>query len=273
MRASTTSTPTTSPPSTSSSQRATNPRSRGASPHRWTGTARPKAFSQGCAGVGHPAGTIRSGSFYKTFHQESGRPYSEVVTSKYVERRLVASRAVVASLAVPARLSILNHLMSTGPQTASECAAVVGQSPSNCSWHLRELAKVGLVERDDEAEDRRTKPWRATVTGIELGPAEGPADAIAQSAVKLISVHEAHALLIDYLDQEHRVPTAWSDAVTLHDYAVLLTPAELVDLGRRIDDVVRPYLRPTRREVPDGSEVVRVSVRAFLDPRLTSTDQ
>lgn len=114
---------------------------------------------------------------------------------------------------------------------------------------------------------------RATVTGIELGPTEGQADAIAQSAVKSISVHEAHALLIDYLDQEHRVPTEWSGAVTLHDYAVLLTSVELVELGRRIDDIVRPYLRPTRQDVPEGSEVVRVSVRAFLDPRLGPTEQ
>lgn len=192
------------------------------------------------------------------------------MTSEYAERRVTASRAVVASLAVPARLSILNHLMTAGPQTASECSAVVGESPSNCSWHLRELAKVGLVERDDDAADRRKKPWRATVTGIELGPPEGQADAIAQSAVTSISVHEAHTLLIDYLDQEHVVPAVWSGAKTLHDYAVLLTPAELIELGRRMDDIIRPYLRPTRQDVPEGSEVVRVSVRAFLDPRLTS---
>ena len=37
--------------------------------------------------------------------------------------------------------------MALGAQTASECAAVVGASPSNCSYHLRELERFGLVER------------------------------------------------------------------------------------------------------------------------------
>ena len=35
---------------------------------------------------------------------------------------------------------IIGHLMAVGSQTASECAEAVGASPSNCSYHLRELA-------------------------------------------------------------------------------------------------------------------------------------
>lgn len=195
------------------------------------------------------------------------------MTSESVERRLVASPEVITALAVPARLAILNHLMRAGPQTASECAEVVGQSPSNCSWHLRELARIGLVERDDGAvADRRTKPWRASVTGLRFAPADGPADAMAQSAVKTISADEANAAFADYLEHEHELPRQWSDAASAHDYAVLIDPSELAEIGERIDAIVRPYLRPTRTDAPSGSAVVRVTLRAFVDRHLRSTD-
>ena len=54
-------------------------------------------------------------------------------------RRAVVGAEALAALAVPARLALLNHLLVAGPRTASECAPVVGESASNCSWHLRAL--------------------------------------------------------------------------------------------------------------------------------------
>ena len=50
------------------------------------------------------------------------------------ERRIqITDVRVLRALANPIRYRILGHLMSSGAQTASECAAVVGASPSNCS--------------------------------------------------------------------------------------------------------------------------------------------
>jgi len=63
------------------------------------------------------------------------------------DRRRVTDIDALRTLAHPIRYRILGHLMAVGPQTASECAAVVGETPSNCSYHLRELARFGLVER------------------------------------------------------------------------------------------------------------------------------
>ncbi len=51
--------------------------------------------------------------------------------------RVVLGSEAMSALAVPARYALLSHLLDAGPRTASECAEVVGESPSNCSWHLR----------------------------------------------------------------------------------------------------------------------------------------
>lgn len=48
---------------------------------------------------------------------------------------------MMRALAHPARIAILQHLGLDGPATATECAAVVGLSPSACSYHLRALAR------------------------------------------------------------------------------------------------------------------------------------
>src|SRR3954467_12266573 len=98
--------------------------------------------------------------------------------------RAVVGTEALAALAVPARFAILNHLLTAGPRTATECAEVVGESPSNCSWHLRALAKAGLVERaEPDPRDERRRPWRATAPGFTFAGDAGPAGQVAAAAV------------------------------------------------------------------------------------------
>ena len=61
------------------------------------------------------------------------------------DRRAVTDVRRLAALAHPLRAALLSHLLAVGPRTASECAAAVDASPSNCSWHLRQLEKHGFV--------------------------------------------------------------------------------------------------------------------------------
>ena len=64
-------------------------------------------------------------------------------------RRVVTDLDALRALAHPERSAILKLLMAGRPRTATECAAVVGASPSACSYHLRQLERFGFVERDD----------------------------------------------------------------------------------------------------------------------------
>ena len=71
---------------------------------------------------------------------------------------------VIRALAHPARMTILSRLLDDGPATATECAEVVGQSPSACSYHLRQLAAFGFIE-PVESDDGRERRWQAAVGG------------------------------------------------------------------------------------------------------------
>ena len=75
-------------------------------------------------------------------------------------RPRITDPEALEALAHPVRLDVLGFLMSQGPATASECARAVDDTPSNCSYHLRVLAKHWLVEpapSDDGRERRRSR--------------------------------------------------------------------------------------------------------------------
>jgi DNA-binding transcriptional ArsR family regulator len=185
--------------------------------------------------------------------------------------RVILGAEALAALAVPARLAILNHILAVGPRTASECAPVVGESASNCSWHLRALEKVGLVERAPRSEgDGRTRPWRATAVGYRFAEEadEAPAERIARTALVGLVAEHANDLYRRYLDLRNALPGDWAKASGDFGYALDLTPEELTGLLERIDALIRPYVAPIRRDPPEGSRVVQVTLRAFPNPHL-----
>jgi predicted ArsR family transcriptional regulator len=181
--------------------------------------------------------------------------------------RAVVSNAALAALAVPARFALLNHLLAAGPRTASQCAEVIGETPSNCSWHLRALAKVGLVEpAPEKSADGRTRPWRATAVGFDFSGEPGPAGAIARNALAVMSAEYGEDLYRRYLARQELLPEEWTEVSGTSSYSLELTPEELRALAAALDQLIRPYVRSIRDDAPAGSAVVHVSLRAFLNP-------
>ncbi len=204
-----------------------------------------------------------------TSERESGRPE--------VRREITGVRALRA-LAHPLRLALLNHLMAFGAQTASQCAEVVGSTASNCSYHLRSLARFGLVESVDPV-DGREHPWRSTATGLQFGATDARAtDARATDQATALGIDSAERLLVEkQIDDEasltHRavaqrdeIPGEWRDATMLSGYALRMTPQELKVLGEKLDALIRPYIALTRADAPDDSGVVALHLNAYLHP-------
>ena len=59
--------------------------------------------------------------------------------------RLTDPRALRA-YAHPVRMALVGLLRTEGPLTATRAAELLGESSGTCSFHLRQLAKYGLVE-------------------------------------------------------------------------------------------------------------------------------
>jgi hypothetical protein len=63
------------------------------------------------------------------------------------------------ALAHPLRWALLEALGHAGTLTATQASEMLGESPANCAFHLRTLAKYGFVEEAGGGKGRE-RPWR-----------------------------------------------------------------------------------------------------------------
>ncbi len=186
------------------------------------------------------------------------------------ERRTrISDPRALRALAHPLRLALLERLMAFGEQTAAQCAEAVGSTTSNCSYHLRALARAGLVEPGESA-DGRERPWRSSSTGLEFGPSDAEpskASAAAARAVDELTLAREEELTRQALALRDEQPAEWRSAEANHSYALRITASELEQLVGEIDRLVRPYIGLTRGAPPEDTEVAYMRVIAFRHPQ------
>jgi DNA-binding transcriptional ArsR family regulator len=182
-------------------------------------------------------------------------------------RILLSDPAVLDALSHPVRLDVLGYLMSEGTATASVCARAVGDTPSNCSYHLRVLAKHGLVEQQASS-DGRERPWKATITGLAIEQSDDEAGNDAANAAMLsASLQLDHQLAREHLRSRESLPQEWRHLDAHAAYGLRVTPDELKQIVERIDAVVRPYIAATRENAPSDAELAHVAMLAFPRPQ------
>src|ERR1700686_3735301 len=71
------------------------------------------------------------------------------------------------ALTHPVRLALLEALALEGPLTATAAGELIGESPTTCSFHFRQLAKYGFVEEAD-AGPGRNRPWKIINVGMRF---------------------------------------------------------------------------------------------------------
>jgi DNA-binding transcriptional ArsR family regulator len=172
---------------------------------------------------------------------------------------------MMRALAHPARIAILQYLGLDGPATATECAAVVGLSPSACSYHLRALARYGFVDEDPaSAADGRQRPWRARIISISFDEGEpGQPDAVRAAGHLLAENLQARfgELRAEYLGRAGRYPADWRDVAGWNQDVLHVTVAEAIALRDQIRDLLASYRRIDPADRPPGAH----RVHAVLD--------
>jgi predicted ArsR family transcriptional regulator len=187
--------------------------------------------------------------------------------------RVVTGARTMRALAHPVRIKLLELVALRGPMTASQCAPLVGESPSSCSFHLRQLAKYGYVE-EAPGGTGRNRPWQAVSIGHQWEPDEGSTVAArAASAALTEQFSERSAELHrEYLAAASRFEPEWAKAALDFSGNLYLTAAELSEMQSALLDLWRTYLDrlddPARR--PPGARLVHLRTQAF--PRADDLD-
>ncbi|MFD9035936.1 winged helix-turn-helix domain-containing protein [Streptomyces sp. NPDC059567] len=180
--------------------------------------------------------------------------------------RLTDPRALRA-YAHPTRMTLVGLLRRSGPFTATRAAELTGESVASCSYHLRILAKYGLVEVAPGGRGRE-KPWRATARYTDWpGDSEDATVAEAADALSSAVAEQYFERVLRAMEDRHRLPRKWREAEMFGDSLLYLTPDELAALGRRVDELLRPYEgRESDASLrPEGARPVSVLRIAYLD--------
>ncbi|MEV5690617.1 metalloregulator ArsR/SmtB family transcription factor [Micromonospora globbae] len=190
------------------------------------------------------------------------------MTEPRAERRgvRISDPQVMRALAHPARLTIMEHLSSLpAGATATECAEIVGQSPSATSYHLRELAKAGLVEPAPSRGDARERVWRTVGSSweVDAGRDAEPDAVAAQTALIEAWLGRELDRSRGWLRRASTEPPEWYAAARLSDSQLLLTAEELTELNDAIDRLLEPYRKRTRTDPPAGARTVSIHYKAL----------
>jgi DNA-binding transcriptional ArsR family regulator len=170
--------------------------------------------------------------------------------------------AVMRALAHQARLAILEHLMTSEAATATECAAICGLSPSATSYHLRALAKVGLVEQAPGRGDGRERLWRSTIRGFQVDAEQDPDAREAERELIDAFLIREETRTRQWLARRQQATPEWYRAATFNEMILRVSAAELEALIEQIRELAQPYGKVRRRDAPPDAETVALLLRA-----------
>jgi DNA-binding MarR family transcriptional regulator len=168
------------------------------------------------------------------------------------------------AMAHPVRIALIEALLVGGAMTATEVGEQIGESPTTCSFHLRQLAKYGFVEEAGGGHGR-ARPWRLSSIGMSLSPGGDAEAEIATDAVMNLFRERQFARYQAWRQTKASYPASWRKAANDSAYVFYLTSEELEQLNQEVGEVLMRWFRfEERLEDPSRRPPDSVPVEAIL---------
>ncbi|MCX4473196.1 winged helix-turn-helix domain-containing protein [Micromonospora sp. NBC_01655] len=164
----------------------------------------------------------------------------------------------VRVLAHPLRLRLLGALRIGGPATATALAGKLDTNTGATSYHLRQLAEVGLVVEDPDRATGRQRWWRAAHDVTNWDPTDFDDDPDARAAIEWIQADQVR-LLVEQAERWFAArqdwSPAWRDAAGMSDALLHLGPDRLQALEAEMRQVLLRYREESAPDEPDAQPV------------------
>ncbi|MFC4007411.1 ArsR/SmtB family transcription factor [Nonomuraea purpurea] len=163
------------------------------------------------------------------------------MAGKSYSRRTLDANAL-KSFAHPLRLRIYELLDEHGPSTATRLAGLLGQNTGATSYHLRELARHGMIEIVPEMGRGKEKYWRIVPGGFTYG--DSPSDPEAVSAMEFLLddlVRQRGSELARWRQGLAEASVDWVDAGAFGRRSLWLTAQETVEMRDEVFEVLERY--------------------------------
>lgn len=171
-------------------------------------------------------------------------------------------------LAHPLRSRLLGSLRLHGPATATQLASELGTNTGATSYHLRQLAEVGLVAEEERPASGRQRFWRSVhdmSTWHRSQYDDDPDAAAAADWLAAAQLSRFTSTVEAWRAAEPREPAEWRDAAELSDYYLSLDAAQTRALTAEIDAVIDRW-----RHVDPGPGARQVLLYVATVPNLES---
>jgi hypothetical protein len=215
---------------------------------------------------GPQPGPRRTADPGETAAEAAGRPRRDPVP--------LTDPVAMRALAHPVRTALLELLSVLETVTATQASELLGESPANCAFHLRTLAKYGFVEEAGGGRGRE-RPWKAVNLEISITSQQSdPQAALAADALARLWLGQWLERAQQVFGSNTSVP-GWERATGWSRSAAFLTPEETLDLLRQMRDLLKQY-EPRRSDPslrPAGALPVEWTIFAAPVAELIETVQ
>jgi len=182
--------------------------------------------------------------------------------------REITDARTLRALSHPVRLALIEQLTISGAMTATELGERIGETPTTCSFHLRQLAKYGFVEEAGGGKGR-ARPWRMTSIGMSFGDSSGNEDPeydIASSTLALMFRERSFERYRRWMESKASYPRRWRNAAQNNEAVFYVTPEELEELNTELTALLMSKYfdrLADRSKRPPGSVPVEILIMSW----------
>jgi DNA-binding transcriptional ArsR family regulator len=176
----------------------------------------------------------------------------------------ISDPRAIRALAHPLRLDLLELLVAGGPATAAHCGRILGASQASCSFHLRQLARYGLVEDAGPGHDRRERRWQVPEPRLTVRIADG-SDAVVRRQIERVVIEREMQAILDYSERPDGASAAWQHKAGIVTAMAVISPDDAAEIKEKWLALLAPYIAAARASGPQlqpGQRPVRYFMAA-----------
>lgn len=141
---------------------------------------------------------------------------------------------MMRALAHPVRMALLDLIEVAGTLTATQASEVLGESPANCAFHLRTLAKYGYIAEAGGGKGRE-RPWKRVDMRLHLAAEhDEPSTNLTVKALQQLWLDRLIPRIRKAMISADDLPKQWRDSAQATQNLEFLTAEELREIHAQV---------------------------------------
>jgi predicted transcriptional regulator len=201
---------------------------------------------------------------FRNMSSEEVRPTGDAADADERRELDLTDPKAMRALAHPVRMALIELFALNETLTATQASELLGESPANCAFHLRTLAKYGFVAEAGGGRGRE-RPWRVVFGSINVGSFRDNPQAALAADVLTEAWHERVFQRARRALTRSNAPEGWEDAQTSSQTVMFITADELEEIDKDVRTILDRY-RDRKRDPalrPPGALPVELIFMAY----------